>query len=208
MRRFFFSGFLLVCATLGRPAEGDFTRSISPDDFKEAGLDQLSPAQRQHLDALIAGFKQGLTIAARQSAEEARVARQKADEALVAQRAAEAETKLAKDEAKAVKAEAAETKTDRKGFFAKARVMIVPGTKIEYAEIKSTVLGKFEGWEGRSVFRLANNQRWQVANSDEHYFTPPEDNVEVEIRPAALGGFWMYFPAIGKQVRVKLLGDK
>ena len=207
MRKFFFSGLLLVCATLGRTAEGDFTRSISPDDFKAAGLDQLTPAQRQHLDELIAGFKQGLVTAARQSAEEARAAQQKADEALMAQRAAEAEAKLAKDEAKAVKAEAADTKSGSKGFFAKAKVMVVPGTKIEYAEIKSTVLGKFEGWGGRTVFRLANNQRWQVANSDERYFTPPEDKVEVEIRPAVLGGFWMYFPAFNKQVRVKLLSD-
>lgn len=208
MRAFFISALLVVTAIFARAAEGDFTRSISPEDFKAAGLDQLSPAQRQHLDALIAGFKQGLATAAQKSAEEARVAKQKADAALAAQRVAEAEAKLAKDEAKAIKAEAADTKADRKGFFAKAKVMIVPGTKIEYAEIKSTIVGKFEGWEGRTIFQLANNQRWQVTNSGDRYFTPPEDNVEVEIRPAVLGGFWMFFPAFGKQVRVKLLPEK
>lgn len=209
MRRVVFGGLLLVCATLGRMAGADFTRSISPDDFKAAGLDQLTPAQRQHLDALIAGFNQGLATAARQSAEEARIARQKADQALAAQHAAEVVARSAKAEAKALnEAEAAETKAERKGFFAKAKVQVVPGTKIEYAEIRSTVLGKFEGWEGRTIFRLANNQRWQVANSNEHYFSPPAENVEVEIRPAALGGYWMFFPSLGKQLRVKLLADK
>ncbi|MDB6166414.1 MAG: hypothetical protein JWQ83_1554 [Lacunisphaera sp.] len=208
MRGFLFSGLLLVCATLGRTADGDFTRSISPDDFKAAGLDQLSPAQRQYLDALIAGSKQGLAIAARQSAEDARMAKQKADEALVAQRAAEAETRMAKDEAKAVKAAAAETKSDRKGFFAKAQVLLVPGTKIEYAVIKSTIAGKFEGWDGRTVFPLANGQRWRVINSGDHYFTPPTDNVEVQVSSAVLGGYMMDFPTLNVRVRVRLLSDK
>lgn len=208
MKRWFFSGLVLLLATLGRAGEGDFTQSISPDDFKAAGLDRLTPAQRQHLDELIAGFRQKLVTAAGQSAEEARAAKKEAAEALAAKRTAEAEAKAARDEAKAVKAETAETKSGNKGFFAKARVMIVPGTTIEYAEIKSTIAGEFEGWEGRTTFTLANGQRWQVINSDERYFTPPKTNVEVEIRPAALGGFWLYLPAFKKQVRVKLLGDK
>lgn len=208
MRGIFFSGLMFLSVALAQAAEGDFTRSISPDDFKAAGLDRLTPAQRQHLDELIAGFKQGLVAAAQQSAAEARAAKQNADQALAAQRAAEAEAKRAREEANAIQAEAADTKGGSKGFFAKARVMIVPGTKIEYAEIKSTVLGPFEGWEGRTIFRLANGQRWQVFNSNESYFTPPKDSVEVEIRPAALGGFWMFFPAFEKQVRVKLLGNK
>jgi len=194
MRRILVSGIVLVLAVGARAAEEDFTRSISPADFAAAGLDRLSPAQRQHLDALIAAFNKGLVTAAQQATEEARVAKQKAAEALAAQRAAEAE--------------ATENKRDHKGFFAKAKVMLVPGTKIEYAEINSTVLGPFEGWNGRTVFRLANGQQWQVTNSNEDYFTPPKKDVAVAIRQAALGGFWMFFPSLDKQVRVKLLSTK
>jgi multidrug efflux pump subunit AcrA (membrane-fusion protein) len=208
MRKALLSGLVLCCVTLAYAAEGDFTRSISPENFKAAGLDRLTPDQLQRLNELITGFKQDLVTTARQSAEEARAAKQKAEEAVAAQRAAEASARLAKDELKAATAEAAESKTDRKGFFAKAKVMIVPGTKIEYAEIKSTVLGPFEGWKGRTTFRLANGQRWQVFNSNEDYFTPPQENVEVQIRPAVLGGYWMFFPAFDKQVRVKLLETK
>ena len=87
-------------------------------------------------------------------------------------------------------------------------MLLVPGTKIEYAVVKSTIVGKFEGWDGYTVFPLANGQRWRVANSGEHFFTPPVENVEVEISPAALGGFWMNVPSLSISVRVRLLSDK
>ena len=204
----------MMTVAQGWAAEPDFTQSLSEADFTAAGLGRLTPAERRHLDQLIAAAQQNLAADARQSAETARVAKQKTDEALAAKSAAEAEAremkeaaKVAKHEAELSKAEAVETKAS-KGFFAKAKVMIVPGTKIEYAEVQSKIRGKFEGWNGRTIFYLVNGQRWQVANSDEHYFTPPEDDMAVEIRPAALGGFWLYLPALNKQVRVKLLPDK
>jgi len=204
----------MMTVAQGWAAEPDFTQSLSEADFTAAGLGRLTPAERRHLDQLIAAAQQNLAADARQSAETARVAKQKTDEALAAKSAAEAEAremkeaaKVAKHEAELSKAEAVETKASN-GFFAKAKVMIVPGTKIEYAEVQSKIRGKFDGWNGRTIFYLVNGQRWQVANSDEHYFTPPEDDMAVEIRPAALGGFWLYLPALNKQVRVKLLPDK
>jgi len=113
----------------------------------------------------------------------------------------------AQAETKAAKAEVTESKKSSQGFFAKAKVLLVPGTQIEYAVIKTTITGKFEGWEGHTMFHLANGQRWQVVNSNENYFTPPKENVEVEISPATLGGFWMNFPALKTRVRVRLLSD-
>jgi len=196
-------------------AEPVFTQSLSSEDFRAAGLDQLRPSQLEHLDALVAAYQERLATQARRAAEEVSAAQQKAEVALAAQRAAEAVAKVAKEEAQqakaeveARKAELAESKASDKGFFAKAKVLLVPGTQIEYVEIRSTIEGLFEGWSGRTVLRLANGQRWQVFNSDERYFVPPQNNVEVAIRPAALGGYWMYFPAFEKRVRVKLLDAK
>lgn len=215
MKGCLFAGLLLlITVTQGRADEPDFTQSISEADFTAAGLERLTPDERRHLDKLISAAQQKLMAGALRSAEEARVAKQKADEALAAKYVAEAEAKAMKEQVKAAKHEAEVSKAESvepkasRGFFAKAKVMIVPGTKIEYAEVQSTILGKFEGWKGRTILRLANGQRWQVVNSDERYFTPPTENVEVEIRPAALGGFWMYFPSLNQRVRVKLLGDK
>ncbi len=217
MKRSLLAGLVfLITAVLGRAGEEDFSRSISPEDFAAAGLNRLSPAELKRLDELVLAHKNGVIAAARRSAEEARLAEQAAEaEARKAKAAAEtkaskaeAEARTAIAEAKAAKDEAAESKKKNQGFFAKAKVMLVPGTQIEYAEIKTTILGSFEGWAGRTIFNLANGQRWQVANSDDRYFTPPKRNVEVEIRPAALGGFWMFFPALKTRVRVKLLGEK
>lgn len=181
---------LLMAVVRVWAGEAGFSGSLTPADVKATGLDRLSPAERQRLDELIASYKQDTVAAAQKTAAEAVVARQ----------AAEAETKAAK-------AEVAEAKASKKGFFSKAKVMIVPGTQIEYLEIKSTIPGLFSGWEARTVFHLANGQRWQVANNDS-YYTPKQENVEVAIRPAGTGGFWMYFPTLKSRVRVKLLSEK
>jgi len=181
----------LVATAAGLAEEKSFSRAISPADFESVGLNQLSPAQLKHLDELINAFKNPDVAAARRVAEEA----------VAAQKAAEAEVKAAK-------AEVAESKKSNQGFLAKAKVLLVPGTKIEYAVIKSTVAGKFEGWGGQTVFALANGQRWQVINRDDHYFTPPMDDVEVEVSAASFGGYWMDFPALNVRVRVKLLSSR
>lgn len=190
MKRWLIGVVLLMAAVSVRAEDTGFSRTLAPADLKATGLDRLTPAERQRLDELIAAYKQDSVAAAQRTAAEAVAARQTAEA-----------------EAKAAKAEVAESKAGRKGFFAKAKVMVVPGTQIEYLEIKSTIPGKFSGWEARTIFHLANGQRWQVANNDS-YYTPRQENVDVEIRPAATGGFWMYFPTLKSRVRVKPLGDK
>jgi multidrug efflux pump subunit AcrA (membrane-fusion protein) len=205
MKRSLFALLFLAGAVFVRAEEPEFSHALSSADFKAAGLDRLSPEERVKLDKFVQAFAEAQVTGAKKSA----------DVALEAKRAAEAEAKaaqqearIAKEEAKAAKIQATESKASDRGFFAKAKVLIVPGTKIEYAEVRSTVEGTFEGWTGKTIFRLANGQRWQVTNGDEDYFVPPRKNVEVQIRPAALGGYWMYFPELGKQVRVKLLTTK
>ena len=181
----------LLAAVSGFAGEGGFSHSISAADFESAGLNQLSPAQLKHLEELITAYKSPDVTAARRVA----------DEAIAAKKAAEAETQAAKSEI-------VESKKNTKGFMAKAKVFLVPGTKIEYMVIKSAIAGKFEGWEGSTVFALANGQRWQVINHGDHYFTPPMDNIEVQISPSAFGAYWMDFPSLNARVRVKLLPDK
>lgn len=196
--------FLLACL----PAVADpasFTDSLSTDELRALGLDQLNPQQRRLLDEKVKAYREGQLHAAEEAAQQARSAQQRAEaeaqQARVAQQAAVEEVKQAR-------AESTQAKASEKGFWQKAKVLVVPGTKIEYAEIRSTIQGKFEGWEGRTRFILANGQTWQVYNADERYFTPAMENVEVEIRPAPLGGFWMYLPKIDRRVRVKLVGQR
>ncbi|MBX3736955.1 MAG: hypothetical protein KF715_09720 [Candidatus Didemnitutus sp.] len=205
MKRSLFALLFLAVAVLVRAEEADFSRSLLPADFKAAGLDRLSPEERRKLDQLVRIFMGAEVTSAQKSVAAALEAKRTAEaEAKVAQQQA----RVAKEEAQAAKIQATEAKASDRGFLAKAKVLLVPGTKIEYAEIRSTIQGAFEGWDGKTVFPLANGQRWQITNSDERYFVRPQENVEVQIRPAALGGFWMYFPSLDKQVRVKLLTAK
>ncbi len=202
MKRSLFALLFLTIVVLVRAEEANFSQAISPEEFKAAGLDRLSPEERQKLDKLVQAFKEGQVTAAQKSAASAVEAKQTAEaEAKVAKE----EARVAKEEAKAAKSEA---KASDRGFLSKAKVLLVPGTKIEYAEIRSTIEGNFEGWDGRTIFHLANGQRWKVANSGDSYFVPPQKNVEAVVRPAALGGYWMEFPSLDTRVRVKLLADK
>ena len=202
MKRGFFALLFLAAAVFVRAEETNFSQALSPDEFKAAGLDRLSPEERRKLDKLVQAFKEGQVTAAQQSAAGA----------IAAKRTAEAEAQAAKEEARVAKEEAKAAKTEAKasdrGFLAKAKVLLVPGTKIEYAEIRSMIEGTFEGWDGRTVFHLANGQRWKVVNSGDRYFVPPQKNVEAVISPAVLGGYWMSFPSLDARVRVKLLADK
>lgn len=204
MNHFIFAFLLLTTAALGLAGEPAFTEAISPDSYRAAGLDRLTSAERRQLNDLVRVFNAGQVSVAEESARVALEARQSAEAqtkaALAAKQTAEAEARAAKEEAQVAKA------TDR-GFLAKAKVILVPGTKIEYAEIRSTIEGQFEGWNGQTIFRLANGQRWQVVNSGERYFVPPQENVEAAVRPAALGGYWIYFPRLDRRVRVKLLAN-
>ncbi|MCM2274900.1 MAG: hypothetical protein NDI75_08935 [Candidatus Didemnitutus sp.] len=184
-----------------RAEEADFSHAISAQEFKAAGLDRLSLEERRELDRLVQSFKHGEIAAAQKQAAGAREAQRSAEAAAAAAKQA---ARVAKEEAEAAKIKAAEKTLDQ-GFFAKAKVLVVPGTNIEYAEIRSTINGPFEGWMGKTIFQLANGQRWQVVNHGDRYFTPPEENVEVQIRPAALGGFWMEVPHLRVRVRVKLI---
>lgn len=85
---------------------------------------------------------------------------------------------------------------------AKAKVVLASGTAVEYAAVKSRIVGEFNGWEARTVFGLENGQRWQVA-SGSTYAGPPVAGPAVEITPGALGTFWMKIE--GVRIRVKVI---
>jgi hypothetical protein len=208
---------LTSVAVLGMRAEqAKFSAAVSPQDFNAAGLTALTPAQLERLDMLVESYKNGALVTARRAAEEA-VAAKKAAEAQVA--AAEASVQTARAEAakaeaarlEAVKAESARAEAAKAarsaGILAKAKAIFQPSPKADEVLIESTIPGKFRGWDTRQVFVLANGQRWQVAN-DDHYYTPATENPRVQIRPAALSGYWMRFPDLGAEVRVRPLAEK
>lgn len=180
--------------TAGLYAQGKFSQAVQPEDFSAAGLAKLSPEERARLDALVESYKSGALATVRRDAEVAAAARI----------AAEARATQAERAVEQAKAETKQVKQAQAGFLSKAKVMLTPGTEVEYLAVESRIRGKFSGWEGRQIFTLDNGQRWQLANP-ESYYTPEMEGPKVLITPAALGGFWMSLPELRKKLRVKPL---
>lgn len=87
----------------------------------------------------------------------------------------------------------------------RAVVVVSPGTRVVESAVESRIDGKFTGWEGLTVFRLQNGQRWQVANSDDEYWHPAVMNPRVRIVASSFGGYWMTVEEFNLRVRVKPL---
>ena len=171
----------MMVALVGARAEEAFSKAIRPEDFAAAELTKLSPEALARLDALVQAYKSGAVTAARVEAE--------------AQAAKVAAETAAREQAKEKEKAAAP------GFFAKAKVLLAPGTQVEYGEIESRIAGEFAGWSGRTVFTLENGQRWQVANGGS-YYSPVVASPKVKVFPAALGGFWMKIEGVNPRVKV------
>jgi hypothetical protein len=170
----------LACGV--RADEEKFSATLSPADLAAAGLAGITPAQLARLDELVERYKTGAPTAAPRAAEP--------------------------------KPEAAAVPPVRPGPAAggsatasvPASVPPKPGARAGVVPIESSIAGSFRGWAPRQVFVLANGQRWQVANN-ESYYSPVIENPKVEIVPAAFSGYWMRFPGLDVQVRVKPLND-
>ena len=169
-------------------AEENFTKALAAGDFSAAGLSKLSPEEIARLDALVRDFKSGALERARREA-------------------AAAEARAAKAEAEAKRASARAVDSEKKSepsLLAKAKVLLTPGTEIEYSTVESRLVGDFRGWEGRTIFTLENGQRWQATSSDS-YVSPPIAAPVVKISPGVLGTFWMSFEGVRRKVKVELV---
>ncbi|MES2694133.1 MAG: hypothetical protein V4773_11720 [Verrucomicrobiota bacterium] len=195
----------LMCgfAMVGRAAEENFSKSVPPADFSAAGLGKLSPEELARLDALVLAFKSGALEAARREATVAAENRVKAE----SKARAEAEQRAVRAEAKAKAVVAESEKKSEGSLLTRAKVLLTPGTKIEYSTVDATLVGDFSGWRPKMVFTLDNGQRWQVISSDS-YVTKAEPGMKVKIVPGALGAFWMHFDGHRQRAKVAILETK
>ena len=91
------------------------------------------------------------------------------------------------------------------GFFARAKVMLKPGTEVEYEKAETRLEGQFRGWEKGTIFTLENGQRWQVQEGS--YTTPPEVGPHrVVIAPGVLGSFFLEIEGVRQRPKVKFVG--
>jgi hypothetical protein len=200
-----------VCFAIGaRAAEDNFSRSVPADAFKAAGLGKLSPEELARLDALVAAYKTGALESARREAALAAEARRAAEAAAAkAEATAQAESaRAAKAEAEArarvAEAERKKVEADDTSLLKRAKVLLTPGTKIEYSTVEARITGDFDGWRPRQIFTLDNGQRWQVIGGED-YIASKEQSPRVKIVPGALGAFFMHVEGHRQRVKVAIL---
>lgn len=215
MKRWLFVVLALTGIVSVRAADENFSKELRPEDYAAAGLGKLSPAEIARLDALVRDYRSGALEAAKRDAATAAQARVAA-EARAAKAEQEAAAKVAeakKAEADAaVKAAAATAAAAKKAdpgpsLLERAKVMLTPGTRIEYSTLESRIAGEFRGWEKKTVFKLENGQRWQATDT-EPYVTPPVQSPAVKISPGTLGAFWMTIEGVRPRVKVVSLDAK
>jgi hypothetical protein len=86
------------------------------------------------------------------------------------------------------------------------KVMLLPGTTIEYTTLDATIPPPFHGWSTGTIITLTNGQRW-VVTDDGRYWSPTINHpVAVKIVPGSLGSFFMEIDHGGRP-RVKFAGN-
>jgi hypothetical protein len=172
----------LACATALR-ADDSFTKALSPADFQAAGLGKLTPEELAALDQLVRGQQTGA----------------------VAKATAETAQKVSASVRAQVQAE--DSKRQSPGLMEKMKVMLKPGTEIEYTTLDSTLVDVLELRYGKdgAVFTLANGQRWMTSDDDD-WPDPRKRTIRVRVVPGSMGSFFLDIEHGGRP-RVKFVGN-
>ena len=72
----------------------------------------------------------------------------------------------------------------------------------ERIAIKSNIVGEFNGWKGKNIFKLSNGQVWKQAEKTTFYI-PKRLNPAITIKPKSMNSWMLYVDGFGRGVRVK-----
>jgi hypothetical protein len=170
----------------------DFTKTMTPEERRAAGLERLTPEELARLKAAVERYKSGEVTAVAQAAEQKVEAVKQDAEKRVA--AAEARVKAAPPQP-----------SERSGpSWLRALVTLQKAEEQPDAQeaLESRIAGDFKGWRRGTMFDLENGQRWQHVDGED-YVTPPTPSPRVTIKPGAFGTFWMQIEGVKPRVRVK-----
>ena len=76
------------------------------------------------------------------------------------------------------------------------------GAVAEVDEVHSSIIGYFEGWRKGSIFKLENGQHWRVTDA-RRFEAPSEDSPKVRIKSAAMGSWLLYVGEYNRSARVQ-----
>ena len=99
----------------------------------------------------------------------------------------------------------AEKQASSGSILNRVKVMLTPGTQVEYTTLDATLVPPFHGWQKGTVFTLSNGQRWMASDNDSYWAPLTNQPLHVRIVPGALGSFFMEIEHGGRP-RVKFIG--
>lgn len=186
--------------------EDDFLAHLSAEERAAIGLDELTTAQREALAAAVERYVAG------RSEEAIAVATDEVRQEVAEELTAREEELAAKTEELAVAQaeldkqaeEVAAAKED--SLLKRAKVLLTPGTKIEYATIHAELAEPFKGWKSGTLFHLNNGQVWQVSKGVKSYWSPREPaGKAVTIEPGSFGSFFMRIEGVKSTPKVEIV---
>lgn len=191
---------LLVPNVHGVEPAGSFVEQLTPMERTQIGVEAMTPGQVVALDAAVQRF-----LAAKREAV-VRATESEVRDSLVEE--------IARRDAMLVQAkrELVETKSAlqvkeaeaKESFLGRAKVLLRPGTKVEYSRIDTHLVDPFSGWSKGTRFRLANGQVWQATEGE--YWSPSKPaGLKAAIAPGLLGSFFLEIEGVGPRLRVSLV---
>lgn len=184
----------------GAQPTADFVTGLSDAERAAIGLAEMSPAQQAALEQAVARYVAGRSAAAVESAlDEKEQALAATTERLVA-----AEAELAQQRAEV----AAVQEREKSSLLERARVLLTPGTQIEYATVNSHLREEFRGWNEGTLLRLENGQVWQVTGTKDYWSPRRDAGLAVTIEPGSFGSFFMKIEGVKSTPKVELVSRR
>jgi hypothetical protein len=168
---------------------------LTADEFRKAGLSKLTEEELAFLSSRLLG---------QLAAPEQKGTQSQASAAGIAPGSIEAVEKNVVRDASVMEAAVAVSKLPKGnaafGHEEKLQAAVVKIQKVP-TEMRSRIVGPFEGWSGRTLFKLENGQVWQQAEAAS--FAMYADSPLVIIRKGMLGVFYLNVEGHGSKVKVK-----
>jgi hypothetical protein len=215
--------FALMFAVVLR-ADGDFTKTMTPEELEATGLAKLTPEELARLKIVIERYRSGeVAVVEKKAEQQVAAVKKEAEQQVVAVKQEaetkvtvvkqEAETKVAAAEAKAREAETkattksatatSEPKKKEPNWLAALVTLEKTGKDPDKAEaVETRLVGSLSTFSGSRRFELENGQVWQMVEPAS-YSGPTLKSPVVTIRPGSFGMFWLKIPEGAVRVKVK-----
>jgi hypothetical protein len=159
---------------------GEFTKNLTPEKLRAAGLVKLTPEEIAQLETLIENYKTG-------AVEQAVAAVPPSPPAPAVKPAPEAKSgSILPDWVGAL--------------ITLKRAEEAPAKR---QAMDSRIAGDFDGWSGRTNFKLENGQVWTQVNNESYVYTPALKSPKVRIFPATFGTFWLEVEGVNQRCRIR-----